>query len=316
MEWKLNSQEWDALFDLQAEAVKVYVMGIRPYMDYATGIVGIKRKFSYQSLSELLSIPAGRGSQKVTVTRDKIKWVMSRLESAGLITRIDQSWFKIKLNLASVDESVQTNYTQTTPRSTPISTPKNEGNKSVVKQCGYDDCDVEAHPELHMYNSPNYTTPPDTGITNIDISNNTYMSSSSDEPDVDQEAKPPDPIAQLFERWRQKLNHPRAVLDKKRKRSIEKALKLGYSIDDLCDAIDGCAMSPWHTGENPQKTKYDDLTLIFRDASKIESFINCKTSPPKAVNTNGANRNGKPQDWYYNREIELLRSAREEAGLN
>jgi len=305
MEWKLNSQEWDALFDLQSDAVKVYVMGIRPYMNYATGIVGIKRKFSYQSLSELLSIPAERGTQGNRVTKDKIKWVMKKLEKAGLITRIENSWFKIKLNLASQDESVQMNHTRITPGPTPELHPQ----KNINNQDSY----VKEDSELHMYNSPNHTTPPENRLYTNNIIN-TYTSSS---PPVDVNADAPadNTVTNIFEHWKLKLNHPRAVLDDNRKRCITKAMRLGYTEEALCDAIDGCSASPFHIGKNPQNTKYDDLTLILRDASKIESFIEFKTNPPREQN--GAAKNGKSgkHDWYYEKQIESIQQAKRKAGF-
>ena len=46
-----------------------------------------------------------------------------------------------------------------------------------------------------------------------------------------------------------------------------------YGIQRACDAINGCAMSKFHMGDNPQQKKYNSIDLIFRDADKIEGFI-------------------------------------------
>ena len=43
----------------------------------------------------------------------------------------------------------------------------------------------------------------------------------------------------LFENWQSTMNHPGAKFDRKRKQIITIALKLGYSINDLKQAIDG-----------------------------------------------------------------------------
>jgi len=40
------------------------------------------------------------------------------------------------------------------------------------------------------------------------------------------------------------------------------------------DAIRGCALSPWHMGQNPSGTVYNSLDLILRDSKHIEMFAN------------------------------------------
>ena len=79
---------------------------------------------------------------------------------------------------------------------------------------------------------------------------------------------------EIFNHWQLVMNHPRAKIDAKRQRAIKKALDLGYSIDDLKLAIDGCASTPFNMGENDRRQVYDDITLIFRDADHIERFMN------------------------------------------
>ncbi|WP_423063759.1 hypothetical protein [Candidiatus Paracoxiella cheracis] len=44
MEWKLNSEEKAALYGKRSVYKALYAFGIRPYMDFKTGIVGVKRK--------------------------------------------------------------------------------------------------------------------------------------------------------------------------------------------------------------------------------------------------------------------------------
>lgn len=52
----INTQELSALMELPLIQRVTYLMGIRPYMDRQTGIVGIKRRISYQSLREVLYV--------------------------------------------------------------------------------------------------------------------------------------------------------------------------------------------------------------------------------------------------------------------
>lgn len=81
-------------------------------------------------------------------------------------------------------------------------------------------------------------------------------------------------IQEIFSYWQEKLNHPRARLDSKRKSVIKKAFNLGYSIEDLKKAITGCAASPFHCGDNDRKQVYDNIGLILKDADHIERFMN------------------------------------------
>lgn len=94
-------------------------------------------------------------------------------------------------------------------------------------------------------------------------------------------------VAAVFAHWRQIMNHPKAVLDDKRRKLIESRLKDGYSADDLCSAITGCSMSPFHMGQNEQGTRYDGLELILRDGSKIDKFLATFRSPPRPLGKQG-----------------------------
>ncbi|HHS5297144.1 TPA: protein LvrA [Legionella pneumophila] len=51
-----NAHELAALLELPYIQRLVYLMGIRPYMDRQSCIVGIKRRISYQSLRETLYV--------------------------------------------------------------------------------------------------------------------------------------------------------------------------------------------------------------------------------------------------------------------
>lgn len=96
-------------------------------------------------------------------------------------------------------------------------------------------------------------------------------------------------IKNIFEHWKKTLGHPNAKLDGKRKAISERALKLGYSEDELKTAIEGCAKNPFNMGENDNNTKYDDIELILRDAKHIEGFIDDYKNPPKSKSTGAVN---------------------------
>lgn len=82
-----------------------------------------------------------------------------------------------------------------------------------------------------------------------------------------------DLVVEIFEYWKSVMKHPRAKLDLPRKRKIQSALNLEYSVEQLKVAIDGCANTPFNMGQNEQKKRYDGIQLIFRDAEHIERFI-------------------------------------------
>jgi hypothetical protein len=87
---------------------------------------------------------------------------------------------------------------------------------------------------------------------------------------------------EVFAHWQTRMNHPGAKLDAKRSKQITAALKLGYTVEHLKAAIDGCAKSPFHMGNNDRHTVFDSIELIFRSADKIDTFIklnNTETKP-------------------------------------
>ncbi len=80
-------------------------------------------------------------------------------------------------------------------------------------------------------------------------------------------------IAEIFEHWQRVMNHPRAKLDASRRRVIAARLKEGYTVGQIKAAIDGCRASDWHQGGNSSGAIYDGLTLICRNAEKLDFFI-------------------------------------------
>lgn len=85
---------------------------------------------------------------------------------------------------------------------------------------------------------------------------------------------------ELFEYWKDKTGHPRARLDDKRRRKLATALRF-YSLAECKKAIDGCTKSAWHQGQNPNGKRYDQISLIFRDAEHVERFMEYDDKPPR-----------------------------------
>jgi len=135
------------------------------------------------------------------------------------------------------------------------------------------------------------TTSPTLGTLNLPIEpiNNlpikTIVKNTDSTPQKPQNETQADPVTDIFKFWQIAMNHPNAVFDNKRKSTITKALK-NYNAEQLKAAITGCAKSAWHMGKNDKQKVYDGLDLIFRNADKIEGFIqNSIITPAKGVTT-------------------------------
>lgn len=81
------------------------------------------------------------------------------------------------------------------------------------------------------------------------------------------------PVQRVFEHWVFMLDKRagRCVLGPERRRIIERALGL-YDEATLLLAIEGCAGSAWHAGQNDRGEAYQDLALILRNESTVERF--------------------------------------------
>lgn len=99
-------------------------------------------------------------------------------------------------------------------------------------------------------------------------------------PSSSEDARPQSDVQTVFQHWQQKLNHPQAKLTPERQRKISVALK-NYSAASLCQAIDGCSVTPHNLGHNDRGEVYDDISLIVRDAEHIERFMRNAKQPPK-----------------------------------
>lgn len=82
-----------------------------------------------------------------------------------------------------------------------------------------------------------------------------------------------DSVAEVFAHWKFLMGHDRARMDLKRAQVIRDRLRDGYTVEDLFLAIEGCASSAFHMGENDRRQVYDSITLILRDADHVDKFI-------------------------------------------
>lgn len=81
-----------------------------------------------------------------------------------------------------------------------------------------------------------------------------------------------DVVSRLFALWQQVTGHADARLDAARRKLLERAVKT-YGVPMCEEAIRGVGRSEFHMGRNEQERRYDDLSLIFRDAKHVEQFV-------------------------------------------
>lgn len=108
MEFSINSDELAALYGLQHLQQLAYLRGIRPFMDMKTGIVGLKRGISYQSLCEELYIEPHQGFKAERYSRAQLRRALQGLERAGLISfQSEDLKLVLKCQLATLAYSAQ-----------------------------------------------------------------------------------------------------------------------------------------------------------------------------------------------------------------
>lgn len=89
-------------------------------------------------------------------------------------------------------------------------------------------------------------------------------------------------VLEVFGYWQDRLKHPQAKLSPERIRVLEARWK-DTSLNEAKLAVDGCESSDFHMGRQPNNPdKYDDITLIFRNRSKVEWFGDKVKSRKKA----------------------------------
>src|SRR3990167_2752612 len=81
----VNHLEQSALRGLPFLQRLVYIQGLKPYVDYKTGMIGIRRGVSYQSIKEELYIEPHSGIQSGNLSTDQLRRALKGLEKSGLI---------------------------------------------------------------------------------------------------------------------------------------------------------------------------------------------------------------------------------------
>ena len=96
-----------------------------------------------------------------------------------------------------------------------------------------------------------------------------------------------DDVLKIFTHWQQTMQHPQARLDSSRDKWIRSALRMGYSVEDCCQAITGCSVTPHNQGCNERGERYDGLHVIFRSADQIDRFMQNATLTTPTLRQSG-----------------------------
>lgn len=165
MPLKLSDQELDALEELPYLHRVLYIFGIRKYMDYKTGITGIKRGISYQSLGEELYVAPHVGPiENGSPSRQQIRRAVKFLEKAGLI--VIKSVGKrliFECLLAESDKFVQ-NKPDTNPTPQPdTKADTSENKKNPIKTDVTEKQEVESNTKPDTVSEGKPDTPPYSG---------------------------------------------------------------------------------------------------------------------------------------------------------
>jgi hypothetical protein len=88
-------------------------------------------------------------------------------------------------------------------------------------------------------------------------------------------------IRQVFDRWRERCNHPQAKLTADRRAKVKARIREGRTLEDFFAAIEGAARAAF---VNDEGKRFDDLELICRSGAKFESFMARAVSQPPNPN--------------------------------
>lgn len=105
----LNDNEMGALSGLPHFLIALYVMAIRPRMDFKTATVGIRPRISYQALGEWLYVEPARGrTDSGSPNKSAIRRAIAQLEKVGLVRSVGKDDALVfRLPLANADSCAQ-----------------------------------------------------------------------------------------------------------------------------------------------------------------------------------------------------------------
>jgi hypothetical protein len=139
LDFLINQNELAVLCGLPHIQQLTYFRGIRPYMDVKTGLVGVKRRISLQSISEQLYIEPHPGIKSQSYSRDQVRRAIAGLVRAGaIIVHSEDLHLILKCELATLGYSAQNKAAINPPQKATIKPPVKE-----QLNTGFSEVDVE-----------------------------------------------------------------------------------------------------------------------------------------------------------------------------
>ncbi|MBD9415908.1 hypothetical protein IB234_15200 [Pseudomonas sp. PDM16] len=106
--YQINEDEREALRGLPMLAREIYVFGLRPFMDYASGVVGVKRGVSWKSIAEELYVEPHQGIKGGEPSEKELRRALAWLQKVGLLgPNQAERRLVFELPLAARDQSVR-----------------------------------------------------------------------------------------------------------------------------------------------------------------------------------------------------------------
>ncbi|WXL27742.1 DnaT-like ssDNA-binding domain-containing protein [Ectopseudomonas mendocina] len=106
--YQINDEEREALRGLPMLAREIYVFGLRPFMDYASGVVGARRGVSWKSIAEELYVEPHQGIKGGEPSEKELRRALMWLQRVGLLgPNQAERRLIFELLLASRDKSAQ-----------------------------------------------------------------------------------------------------------------------------------------------------------------------------------------------------------------
>ncbi|MDF5866940.1 hypothetical protein P4115_04470 [Pseudomonas aeruginosa] len=106
--FQINDEEREALRGLPMLAREIYVFALRPFMDFATGVVGERRGISWKSIAEELYVEPHQGIKGGEPSEKELRRALVWLQRVGLVgPNLAERRLIFELPKASRDQSVR-----------------------------------------------------------------------------------------------------------------------------------------------------------------------------------------------------------------
>ncbi|WP_057384031.1 DnaT-like ssDNA-binding domain-containing protein, partial [Pseudomonas aeruginosa] len=106
--FQINDEEREALRGLPVLAREIYVFALRPFIDFATGIVGERRGISWKSIAEELYVEPHQGIKGGEPSEKELRRALVWLQKVGLVgPNLAERRLIFELPKASRDQSVR-----------------------------------------------------------------------------------------------------------------------------------------------------------------------------------------------------------------